>query len=169
LFQNLMPTSNDESFDLMDKLVPGMKNLQNPLVETLRNMWPIIKKDADIIEEQIDTWKEIVDAVLNNEKITDKEYAKWGKSLLKLSGPHINNGIKAIKKSPVKELIEQIELLEFENIEEILDEHQQVVFKEVVAFGHAMIMLMADLGGFETGTNYIGWIQGIMDKIGLVK
>jgi hypothetical protein len=57
-----------------------------------------------------------------------------GRSLLRLSGPHINTGIIAIKESPVKELLENIELLEFENIEELLEEHQQEVFKEVVAF-----------------------------------
>ena len=163
-----MSTSNDEFFDLMDKLVPGMKNLQKPMVKTLKNIWPIIKNDADIMEKQIDTWKEIVNAVLNDEKITDKEFAKWGRSLLKLSGPHINNGIQAIKESPVKELIENIEFLEFDNIEELLEEHQQEVFKEVVAFGHAMVMLFlrADLGEIKTATNYMGWIQVIMNKIG---
>jgi hypothetical protein len=25
----------------------------------------------------MDTWREIVDAVINDEKIADKEYAKW--------------------------------------------------------------------------------------------
>ena len=97
-----MPKSNDEFFELLDKLVSGMKKLQQPLVKTLRNMWPITKKDPDIIKKQMDTWKEIIDAVLKDEKITDAEYAKWGRSLLKLSGPHFNNGIKAIKESPVK-------------------------------------------------------------------
>ena len=83
-------------------------------------MWPVIKKDPDITKKHMDSWKEIIHAVLKDEKITDAEYAKWGRSLLKLSGPHFNNGIKAIKESPVKELIKKIEFLEFDNIEELL-------------------------------------------------
>ena len=48
-----------------------------------------------------------------------------GKTLLKLSGPHINNGLKAIKESPVKDLIEKVEFFEFRNIEEPLEEDQR--------------------------------------------
>ena len=89
--------------------------------------------------------------------------------IIKDGSPHLKNGMTANNESPEKELIEIIEFLEFENIEELFEEHQQKVFKEVVAFGHVMRMLMADLGGVKTETNYMGWIQGIMGKLGLVK
>ena len=54
--------------------------------------------------------------------------------------------------------------MEFENIEELFEEHQQKVFKEVVVFIHANVMFMADLGRIETENNDLGWIGGIMDK-----
>ena len=84
--------------------------------------------------------------------------------IMKDGSPHLKNGMTANNVSPEKELIEIIEFLEFENIEELFEEHQQKVFKEVVVFSHAVIMVMADLGGIETENNEWGWIGGIMDK-----
>ena len=150
---------------MMDELVPGMKDLQKPLLKTLENLWPILEEDPDIIEKQMPTLKEITNAVVEERHISDKEFAKWGNSLLHSGGSHLRKKIKAFKNSPIEELIEKIQALNFDNVEDFLEADQLEIFKGVVAWSNGMLMLMSELGEISKlqDDNDLGWFGGIMD------
>merc|ERR1712215_191628 len=85
------PKSNDEFFSQMNDIVPGMKDLQIPLVSSFRRFWPIMKNDTAVITQIMPTLKEIINATVNNLNTTDDDFIKWGKSLLSKESPLYNH------------------------------------------------------------------------------
>ena len=110
------------------------------------------------------TIKDIVTAINDYEEINEEELVKWGKSLLKLGGPHYKKWLKALQASPLQDLIDKIQLLNLENLEEILEDNELDVAKEVVAWTHAMFLLLVDMAEFETKQEKPNLFDGIVEK-----
>ena len=159
-----MTKSSDELFELLNIIVPGVRDLQQPLDKTLTKIWPLIKKDIKIVKKQMSTIKDIVTAINDNEEIDDEEFAKWGKSLLKSGGPHYKKWVKALQSSPLQDLVNKIQLLNLDNLEEILDGNQMEVVKEIVAWTHTMFLLLVDMAEFETKHDNPNLFDGIVEN-----
>ena len=89
----------------MDKIVPGMEELQIPFAKTIENIWPILKKDPDIIQNMMPTLHDIFNSVANEKTISKKDFASWGKRLLKSGGPHLKKWGISTKESQSQDLI----------------------------------------------------------------
>ena len=101
MIQSVMPKNMDEIFDMLEKFVPGMKQLQPLLEKTWKLMDPVMKvfslqnkKEHHIIAQHSKEWPavsqkmlptlmEIFKSLQKDEKVTDEQYAKWGKALIK--------------------------------------------------------------------------------------
>ena len=70
------------------------------------------------------TLHEVFNSVANKEKISIKKFARWGESLLKSGGPHLKKWMKAIKESPIQNIIAKIALENLDQLEGYFEEYQ---------------------------------------------
>merc|ERR1719154_498409 len=72
--KEVIPKTADDLFDMLESMVPGMKKLQEPVVKTIKNFWPVAKDYPDVLEKMLPTLKDITRV----EKPTEAQFAKWG-------------------------------------------------------------------------------------------
>ena len=164
--QKKFPKSNDEFFSQMNDIVPGMKDLQIPLVSSFRRFWPIMKNDTAVITQIMPTLKEIINATVNNLNTTDDDFIKWGKSLLSKESPlynHIQLWINAIKESPNQELIEKMQLLNMDKIKAYLEDYQMDMLKEIITWVQSVVVMLTGFGG--SADDGLGeWFRGVLEN-----
>ena len=126
--------------------MPGMKKLQKPLVKTAENLWPIAKEYPDVLEKILPTLKEIT----KEDNPTEKQYSKWGKSLYKIVGPYISKKRKAVKASPIAELITKLKAFKVDlKAADLLDGEALEHLQDFNSWFHRMVQLSVDLDGDE--------------------
>ena len=150
----------------MNDIVPGMKDLQIPLVSSFRRFWPIMKNDTAVITQIMPTLKEIINATVNNLNTTDDDFIKWGKSLLGKESPlhnHIQLWINAIKESPNQELIEKMQLLNMDKIKAYLEDYQMDMLKEIITWVQSVVVMITGFGG--SADDGLGeWFRGVLEN-----
>jgi hypothetical protein len=85
--QKQFPTSKEEFFEMLDKIVPGMNELQIPLAKTIEYIWPIVKRYPDIIQNMMPTLHEIINYVAYEKTISKKEFVRMGKGFAEIRWP----------------------------------------------------------------------------------
>ena len=156
--QKLFPTSKEDFFEMMNKIVPGMKQLQIPLAKTIENIWPILKKDPDIIQNMMPTLHDIFNSAANEKTISKKDFASWGKRLLKSGGPHLKKWGISTKESLIQDLIKKNHNLNLY----VLEYYQLKIFNDIVNWSQMMIGLMKDLVANEKPKSARGWFSRIL-------
>merc|ERR1712050_754175 len=96
--QDFIPKTVDELFDLIEKILPGTKELQGPVVKTVKNFGPVFAESPDVLEKLLPTLKEII---AGGKDASDEKMKKWKKSLLEIGGPLLKKYFKAMKDSPI--------------------------------------------------------------------
>ena len=137
--------TTDEVLGVLDKMVPGMQKLWDPLELTMINIWPLMRERNNIIEDQMDTLRDIITAIEENKNVDNSTVIEWGKDLLELGGEHYDQWVNALQASPLKDLREKLDLLNITNMKEILDESQMKGLTEFLLWGHAMLTLMHEI------------------------
>ena len=148
---------------MMDNIVPGMNQLQIQLAKTIENIWPILKKDPDIIQNMMPTLHEIFNSVANEKPISKKDYVSWGKRLLKSGGPHLKKWVISTKDSHIQDLIKKIHNLSLYVLEGSLEDYQLKIFNDIVNWSQMMIGLMKDLAANEKPKSARGWFSRILE------
>ena len=106
LLKALIPKNLGELFDLAEEIVPGMKGLQAPVQETWKLLHPVLKvnliafgiiiiqpknnifQELPAVERKLaPTLIEIRKALQGDDEISDRQFAKWGKALVKHGRP----------------------------------------------------------------------------------
>ena len=102
LIKALIPKNLGELFDIAEEIVPGMKDLQAPIEKSWKLLHPVLKVDLafwqpqatllkniffqdlpDVVEKLTPTLIEIRKALQGDGDISDEQFAKWGKALVK--------------------------------------------------------------------------------------
>ena len=102
LIKALVPKNLGELFDIAEEIVPGMKDLQAPIEKSWTLLHPLLKVNLaflvssfnpskkyifqdlpGVLEKLSPTLIEIRKAVQGKGEISDKQFAKWGKALVK--------------------------------------------------------------------------------------
>merc|ERR1712082_6273 len=110
-----------------------MKELQDPVVKTAKNLGPILAEIPDVLEKLMPTLKEIIAAVKDNADVPDETFIKWGKSLLKIGGPHLRKKFQAIEDSPISEILTKINGFKLDDkIGKLLEGGMKEKFNEIV-------------------------------------
>ena len=149
----------------MEEFLPGMKEFLIPVADTIENVWPVLNQEPKIIEEMMPVYKEVIKAIMNEEKISDKKFANWGKSFVDIRGPHLRNWIKALEESPIQNLIDKSQLLNFDKVEVFLKKKQLRMFKEVGSWIKNMMEVLQDLITIKTPENGAGWFEKFSDIV----
>jgi len=129
----------------MEKAMPGMKEIWDPLKKTMRNIWPAMKEDVIFIKGQMDTLKDIIAAIDDDKKVNDTMIIKWGRALLQSGGPHFRMWVDALQASPLEELKEKLKLLDTDNIEGVLGKSKLSIVKEILVWFEDMLTLLQDI------------------------
>ena len=112
MIQGLGFTLSTDFFEMLENQMPGVKDLKKHLEVTITHIWPVLIEEPTVLEEIMPILKEMLDASKNNADISDEKFVYWGNSLLNMYGPHLKKWIKALRDSPIKSLIAELEKLE---------------------------------------------------------
>eukprot|EP00091_Calanus_sinicus_P023790 TRINITY_DN8232_c0_g1_i1.p2 TRINITY_DN8232_c0_g1~~TRINITY_DN8232_c0_g1_i1.p2 ORF type:complete len:213 (+),score=62.96 TRINITY_DN8232_c0_g1_i1:79-717(+) len=149
IIKAMLPKTFVELFDLAEMLLPGMKTIQDPLIKTITNMWPVLDKAPGALEEMAPTFKEIISDV-KTQDASDEDFIRWGKSLLDSGGELLRDWMKASEASPISELIKTVhELKLVDKIKSFLEGDQLATFLHVVSWVNRMVKSMADIHGVQ--------------------
>ena len=154
IIKALIPNTHDELFDMLDKIIPGMKGLHKPIEMTIDNFGPVLQDCPNVLEKLVPTFKEIIDAVVKDKTISDEEFIKFGKSLLAEGGQHLRDWAKATHDSPLAELLRKIQKLQMaKRFVQILEGDQFEAFLQFVEWIKRMVKQLADIAGLENNEN----------------
>ena len=140
MIQGLGFTLSTDFFEMLENQMPGVKDLKKHLEVTIAHIWPVLIEEPTVLEEIMPILKEMLDASKNNADISDEKFVCWGNSLLNMYGPHLKKWIKALRDSPIKSLIVELEKLNFD-----LEEKQGKKVKEGLMWVKDMLKLTVEL------------------------
>ena len=140
-------------------MLPGMKKLLVPLQDIMTNMWPLMKEELIVIEQQMETLREIITAIEGNKNVNDTTIIKWGNNFQKSLGPYYKKWVNALQKSPIQDLQKKIEVLDLDNLTEILDESQLNNVKEVLGWFHIMLARLQEIAEHGEVKENPGWFE----------
>ena len=150
----MIPKTVDELFDLGEMIVPGMKTIQDPLVKTMTNIWPVVQKGPDAMEEMAPTFKEIISDI-KTQDASDEDFIRWGQSLLDSGGELLRDWMKASEASPLSELLKTVGDLKLEDkISSFLEGDQLKTFLEIVEYVNRIVKSMAAIHGVKHEEEY---------------
>merc|ERR1719244_637338 len=150
LIKGFIPKTADELFDLLEKIVPGFKEMQKPIIDTLNTFWPVMKKGPDVLIKLVPTLKEMINAVEGGKDIPDDDFAKWGKSLMKTGGELAKESIGALKSSPFGELKDKFKALGLaEKLSKLMPAEWKTQIGEGVEFVTKYLEFTAELAKAE--------------------
>jgi len=109
LIKSLIPKNLGELFDLAEEIVPGMKALQAPIEKTWKLLHPILKDLPGVAKKLTPTFIEIRKALQGDDDISDEQFAKWGKALVKDGRPFAKKAIDNFIEAPLEEIIKKLE------------------------------------------------------------
>jgi len=109
LIKSLIPKNMGELFDLAEEIVPGMKALQAPIEKTWKLLHPVLKDLPGVAEKLTPTFIEIRKALQGDGDISDEQFAKWGKALVKDGRPFAKKAIDNFIEAPLEEIIKKLE------------------------------------------------------------
>merc|ERR1719222_798968 len=97
----------DNIFNILDGVVPGVKGLQDDLVETIKIISPYTMmgpKDAPIL-------KKILKIVASGKETTDEEFISVGKSITKVGGPFLLSLVEGLKMAPLQSINDKLKAM----------------------------------------------------------
>ena len=159
ILQSFQALSAEERLEILEKMIPGMKDLWDPFKKTMQNIWPVIKNKKDVIENLMDTFRDILVAVERNKEVNDTDIIEWGKALRESGGQHFLMWAKAIQDSPIKDLQKAIQMLDLGNLEKCLDAPQINMLQEVRTWALAMLTVMQEFAEKVKPQENLGWFD----------
>merc|ERR1712179_903318 len=140
LIKSLIPKNMDELFELLESFVPGMRQLQAPIQKTWSLLHPVLKDLPDVAEKVSPTLIEIRKALQADEDISDEQFAKWGKALVKDGRPFAKKAIDNFIEAPLEEIINKLESTGVvDKIKEFLGEEHKKMLDEAVDWSKKII------------------------------
>ena len=111
-----IPRSLDEAFDAAELVVPGVKKMQAPLIETNNNFVPAVLKSPEVLKAMAPTLMEIASEIAGGKEPTDEDFIKWGGAAMETGGEYFADLVKALKASPIKQLVKQFKALNLKTL-----------------------------------------------------
>ena len=95
----------DELFDLVDKLIPGVKRMQDNLIKIWRKFGPVVRTFPKSLKKIVPILKDIMRVQIPGNIPTDENHLSWGKSMYIAGGQGqlLVNLTNAAKDSPCNE------------------------------------------------------------------
>merc|ERR1719341_3202231 len=133
LIKSLIPKNMDELFELLESFVPGMRQLQAPIQKTWSLLHPVLKDLPEVAEKVSPTLIEIRKALQGDQDISDEQFAKWGKALVKDGKPFAKKAIDNFIEAPLEDIIKAKDII-VPKIKEFLGEEHKRMLDEAVAW-----------------------------------
>ena len=111
-----LPRSVNQAFDFAELIVPGVKKMKAPLFKTAANLWPYLKKLPEVLAAMAPTLMEIASEIAGGKEPTDEDFIKWGGAAMETGGEYFADLVKALKASPIKQLVKQFKALNLKTL-----------------------------------------------------
>merc|ERR1712002_569843 len=126
----------DNIFNILDTVLPGVKGLQDDLLETIKIIGTYILMGP----KDVPTIKKMLKIVASGKEPTDEEFISVGKSITKVGGPFLLSLVEGLKSAPLKSIHDKLEAMDLKAMAaEFLQEHPRKMAENVVDMLFSML------------------------------